>query len=234
MLTVNQLQVGYDDSIIIWDAEFTVDRGQIVAILGRNGSGKTTLLKGLLKHNTIFSGNVYINGKNTSLLDTHEIIAMGVGYVPQSRDIFPNMSVEDNIKLGSAGRADRFLENDAVDYVYDYFPVLKEISDKDAGVLSGGQKQQLAIARALNANPDLLLLDEPSEGVQPSIVEDIGTQLQKIADERDIGVLMVEQNLELALSIADYCNVLENGRIVEQGTPEELTEQNAIEKYLTI
>jgi urea ABC transporter ATP-binding protein UrtE len=233
MLTANSLRIGYDDSTIIWDVDLMVEKGQIVAVLGRNGVGKTTLLRGITRRVPPTSGNVYFHGNNVIDLEPFELAARGMAYVPQSRDIFSSISVEDNIRLGSAGRS-KFLLDDVMNHVYDYFPALQEISDRNGGALSGGQKQQLSIARALNSDPDLLLLDEPSEGVQPSIVSDIGTQLENLSKDRDMGVLIVEQNLDLALHIADYCYVLENGRIVESGTPAELESADAIEEYIIV
>lgn len=234
MLTIQSVQIGYGNSTVIWNVDLTVEDGQITAVLGRNGAGKTTLLRGIMGQLSCTSGNVYFNGENLHDLKQYEVASEGISYVPQSRDIFPDISVENNIRLGSASRSQYLLDNDIVDYIYDYFPALEDIKDREGGALSGGQQQQLAIARALNADPELLLLDEPSEGVQPSIVSDLASQLPDIASTHDIGILIVEQDLEFALNVADYCYILENGRIVEEGTPDELEESGDIEEHLVV
>lgn len=234
MLTIQSVQIGYGNSTVIWDVDLTVEDGQITAVLGRNGAGKTTLLRGIMGQLSCTSGNVYFNGENLHNLKKYQVASEGISYVPQSRDIFPDISVENNIRLGSASRSQYLLDNDIVDYIYDYFPALKDIKDRKGGALSGGQQQQLAIARALNADPELLLLDEPSEGVQPSIVNDLASQLPDIASTHDISILIVEQDLEFALNVADYCYILENGRIVEEGTPDELEESGDIEEHLVV
>lgn len=234
MLTIQSVQIGYGNSTVIWDVDLTVEDGQITAVLGRNGAGKTTLLRGIMRQLSCTSGNVYFNGENLHDLKQHQVASEGISYVPQSRDIFPDISVENNIRLGSASRSQYLLDSDIVDYIYDYFPALEDIKDRKGGALSGGQQQQLAIARALNADPELLLLDEPSEGVQPSIVNDLASQLPDIASTHDISILIVEQDLEFALNVADYCYILENGRIVEEGTPDELEESGDIEEHLVV
>jgi urea ABC transporter ATP-binding protein UrtE len=234
MLTIQSVQIGYGNSTVIWDVDLTVEDGQITAVLGRNGAGKTTLLRGIMGQLSCTSGNVYFNGENLHDLKQYQVASEGISYVPQSRDIFPDISVENNIRLGSASRSQYLLDNDIGDYIYDYFPALEDIKDRKGGALSGGQQQQLAIARALNADPELLLLDEPSEGVQPSIVNDLASQLPDIASTHDISILIVEQDLEFALNVADYCYILENGRIVEEGTPNELEESGDIEEHLVV
>lgn len=234
MLTISEATIGYGESVVVRDVDLQVEENQIVAVLGRNGVGKTTLLRGIMGLNRLRTGHVFLRGDNIVSKKPHEIAKAGIGYVPQSRDIFGSISVENNIRLGSAS-ADGFLLRDEInDYIYDYFPALNEKSDANGGSLSGGQQQQLAIARALNSDPDLLLLDEPSEGIQPSIVAEIGDQLNRIREEQGLSVLVVEQNLDLALDVADYCYILETGQVVEQGTPEELTAADKIEQYLVV
>lgn len=234
MLTVQSVKIGYGSSTVIWDVDLTVEDGQITAVLGRNGAGKTTLLRGIMGQLTCTSGNIYFDGENIHSMKQYEVATEGISYVPQSRDIFPDISVKNNIRLGSASRSQYLLNDNILDYIFDYFPALEEIKDRKGGALSGGQQQQLAIARALNADPDLLLLDEPSEGVQPSIVSDLASQLPEIASTHDIGILVVEQDLDFALNVADHCCILENGRIVEKGNPKELEESGNIEQYLTV
>jgi len=234
MLRTSEVHIGYGESTVIWDVDIEVKTDQIVAILGRNGVGKTTLLRGIIGLNDLQGGHVFLDGENVSTLRPFEMAAKGVAYVPQSRDIFGAISVENNIRLGSAISDEFLLKSDVPSYIYEYFPALKEKSGAKAGTLSGGQKQQLAIARALNADPSHLLLDEPSEGIQPSIVHEIGEQLKRIRDSRGISVLIVEQNLNLAMEVADYCYVLETGRVVEQGTPKEIKSSGAVDKYLSV
>ena len=234
MLRTSDVQIGYGESTVVWDVDVEVETDQIVAVLGRNGVGKTTLLRGIMGLNELQGGHVFLDGENVSTLQPFEMAAKGVGYVPQSRDIFGAISVENNIRLGSASGDQMLLKGEVPEYIYEYFPALEEKADAKGGTLSGGQKQQLAIARALNADPTHLLLDEPSEGIQPSIVHEIGQQLKRIRDNRGISVLIVEQNLNLALAVADYCYVLETGRVVEQGTPEEIEASGAVDEYLSV
>lgn len=234
MLELEDVRIGYGESTVVWDVDMAVDDGDIVAVLGRNGAGKTTTLRGILGLTPPTSGTVRFDGEDITGLAPYQTASRGIGYVPQSRDIFGSLSVEDNIRIGSASREGPLLTETVDDYIYDYFPALREKADAKGGVLSGGQQQQLAVARALNADPDLLLLDEPSEGIQPSIVAEITEQLQDINRERDVAILIVEQNLDLALSVADYCYVLESGRVVEAGSTEELTADDRIETHLSV
>lgn len=234
MLELEDVRIGYDESTVVWDVDMAVGDDDIVAVLGRNGAGKTTTLRGILGLTPPTSGTVRFDGEDITGLAPYQTAARGIGYVPQSRDIFGSLSVEDNIRIGSASREGPLLTSEIDDYIFEYFPALREKFDEKGGVLSGGQQQQLAIARALNADPDLLLLDEPSEGIQPSIVAEITEQLQDINRERDVAILIVEQNLDLALSVADYCYVLESGRVVEAGPTEELTAENRIETHISV
>lgn len=234
MLTASEVTIGYGESTIIRSLDLTVKENQIVAVLGRNGVGKTTLLRGIMGLNKLSAGHVFLHGEEISYKKPHEVVKEGIGYVPQSREIFGSISVENNIRLGSAS-TDGFLLKDSIDErIYQYFPALQKKASEKGDKLSGGQQQQLAIARALNSDPDLLLLDEPSEGIQPSIVSEIGEQLKRFRDEQGLSVLIVEQNLELALEVADYCYILENGHIVEQGPPEKLEEENKIKQHLVV
>ena len=234
MLLVSEADVSYGESTVVREVDLAVEEAQIVAVLGRNGVGKTTLLRGIMGLTPVTGGHVFLNGEPVEGWEPYEIAAEGVGYVPQSRDIFPSISVENNIRLGSASAPGFFLDPSVPEALYEYFPALREKAAEKGGSLSGGQQQQLAIARALSADPDLLLLDEPSEGVQPSIVAEIGERLEAIREDRGLSVLVVEQNLEFALSVADYCYILEAGRVVEQGSPDALEAADAIEQYLVV
>ena len=191
-LEITNLNAGYDGTPILRDVSFTVGDGEIVGIVGRNGVGKTTLLKaimGLLEPET---GRITYNGESMTGKSADEHARRSIGYVPQGRDVFPGLTVEENLLIGeSVGGDDETL----YEQVYDYFPILEERANQDAGTMSGGQQQMLAIARALVGGPDLLLVDEPSEGVQPSIVQSITKDLRQINEEFGTTILFVEQNL---------------------------------------
>jgi urea ABC transporter ATP-binding protein UrtE len=234
MLELDGVRIGYDQSTVVWDLDLEVADDDIVAVLGRNGAGKTTTLRGITGLTPPTRGEVRFDGETISGMEPYEIAARGIGYVPQSRDIFGSLSVEDNIRIGSASREGALLKKEIDDYIFEYFPALREKFDAKGGVLSGGQQQQLAIARALNSDPDLLLLDEPSEGIQPSIVAELTEQLRSITRDRDVAILLVEQNLDLALEVADYCYVLESGRLVEEGPTADLVAENRIEKHISV
>jgi urea ABC transporter ATP-binding protein UrtE len=234
MLEIDNVRVGYGESTVVWDLSMEVEDNSIVSILGRNGAGKTTLLRGIIGHNPPSQGEIRFDGEEITGLEPYQIAKHGIGYVPQSRDIFGSISVENNIRLGSASKGGRLLNSDIEEYIFDYFPALEERRKAKGSALSGGQQQQLAIARALNSDPDLLLLDEPSEGIQPSIVKDIGRQLNRLSEEQDISVLIVEQNLDLVTATADYCYILESGEIVDHDDLDALIEGDRIEKRLSI
>ena len=234
MLEVEGVRIGYGDSTVIWDVSIDVDDNSIVSILGRNGAGKTTLLRGIIGQNPPSRGEIRFNGEKISGMEPYQIASKGIGFVPQSRDIFGSLSVEDNIRLGSASREGTLLKEDIEEFIFEYFPALEEKRAKKGSTLSGGQQQQLAIARALNSDPELLLLDEPSEGIQPSIVKEIGRQLNRLSEEQDISVLIVEQNFDLVKTVADYCYILESGNIVDENELDVLLEEDSLEKHLSI
>lgn len=234
MLDISNVHIGYGEGEIIHGASLEVPENSVVAVLGRNGVGKTTLLRGIMGLNTVSSGEITLAGEDITHLEPFEIASRGVALVPQSRDIFGTLSVRNNIRMGSASRSGRLLDKEIDESIYEYFPMLREKSEAKGGTLSGGQQQQLAIGRALNSDPRLLLLDEPSEGIQPSIVADIKTRVQQILEKRDLSVLLVEQNLKFALDLADYCYIMESGRIVESGPTEELQRDDKIKTHLQI
>ncbi|WP_340149591.1 ABC transporter ATP-binding protein [uncultured Sneathiella sp.] len=213
MLELRNLSSGYGDALVLRDFSCRFENGRVTALMGRNGMGKTTLLKtimGLIKPK---SGSVLFDGQALEAWPTHMISRAGIGYVPQGREIFEDFSVEENLQLGLLGRdpagALPFSQ------IYDWFPLLKERADQRAGTFSGGQQQILAIARALIGGPKMLLLDEPTEGIQPSIVHDIGLQLARIAKETGLGILIVEQNVDMVRTLADQVLFMENGEIRE-------------------
>jgi urea transport system ATP-binding protein len=217
MLRVDRLDAAYGKSQVLWGIDLAVAPGEAAALLGRNGVGKTTLLRTILGLHPCAAGRVFIGGDaavDVTDLPAHRRARLGVGYVPQGRDIFPHLTVEDNLEVGlaAAPRGAR-----VPDLVYELFPVLGEMRGRKGGVLSGGQQQQLAIGRALAARPRLLILDEPTEGVQPSIILQIEEALGRIRRELGVAVLLVEQYLEFAWSFATSYFVMQKGRIVDRG-----------------
>ena len=234
MLIVRDLAAGYQRGSRVLDGvTLRIERGEVVALMGRNGMGKTTLMKAIAGHLLDAAGSIIFNGVEMLGLAPHQIANFGVGYVPQGRDIFSDFTTEENLLMGVVGK--KQLPNRVPDWVYEIFPVLAERRRQFAGTLSGGQQQQLAIVRALIGEPILLLLDEPSEGIQPSIVQEIARTIRKIARQRNLTVLVVEQNLEFVLSTASRCLFMENGRIAEEA-PVELVRSGSslIQKYLSV
>ncbi|MEI7025399.1 urea ABC transporter ATP-binding subunit UrtE [Paenibacillus sp. y28] len=231
MLNIKQLEVGYGESMILRNVNVRLEPGQVVCLMGRNGVGKTTLMKtimGLLKPK---KGEIRFGERDITPLPPDKRAKAGIGYVPQGRDIFAQLTVEENLLLGyEAG----LLRKPAIPAsIYDMFPVLKEMLHRKGGDLSGGQQQQLAIARALMSEPRVLLLDEPMEGIQPSIVQLIESIIENIKSNREIAVLLVEQSLEFATRIADYYYVLDRGTIAAEGSSSELSEEQ-VRRHLTV
>jgi urea transport system ATP-binding protein len=212
MLTVNQLNVGYGQSQVIKDATFTVGDQEILAIMGRNGMGKTTLLKSLIGILPARSGSVKLADRELSALAPHERVRGGLGFVPQGRMIFPALTVTENILTGARGS----LEKSTWDEIYALFPVLYEMRKRKGGNLSGGQQQQLAIARALIAHPKVLVLDEPTEGIQPSIIKDIARALKEIRKLRKLAIIVTEQVVSFMMDVCDRALVIERGRFVHE------------------
>jgi urea ABC transporter ATP-binding protein UrtE len=234
VLIVRDLAAGYQRGSRVLDGvTLRIERGEVVALMGRNGMGKTTLMKAIAGHLLDAAGSIILNGMEILGLAPHRIANFGVGYVPQGRDIFSDFTTEENLLMGVVGK--KQLPNRVPDWVYEIFPVLAERRRQFAGTLSGGQQQQLAIARALVGEPILLLLDEASEGIQPSIVQDIARTIRKIAGQRNLTILVVEQNLEFVLSTASRCLFMENGRIAEEA-PVELIRSGSslVQKYLSV
>jgi urea ABC transporter ATP-binding protein UrtE len=234
VLIVRDLAAGYQRGSRVLDGvTLRIERGEVVALMGRNGMGKTTLMKAIAGHLLDATGSIIFNGVEILGLAPHQIANFGVGYVPQGRDIFSDFTTEENLLMGVVGK--KQLPNRVPDWVYEIFPVLAERRRQFAGTLSGGQQQQLAIVRALVGEPILLLLDEPSEGIQPSIVQEIARTIRKIAGQGNLTILIVEQNLEFVLSTASRCLFMENGRIAEEA-PVELVRSGSslIQKYLSV
>ncbi|AIB13532.1 urea ABC transporter ATP-binding protein (plasmid) [Azospirillum argentinense] len=220
MLSVNQLRVSYGESEVLHGLDFTVAPNEIVAIMGRNGMGKTTLMKSLMGIVPTRSGAIRIGGDEITGLKSYERVAKGVAYVPQGRMIFPTMTVQENIETGLSVHGGRSVPGD----LYELFPVLLEMKGRRGGNLSGGQQQQLAIARALATKPKVLLLDEPTEGIQPSIIREMARTLRRIRDEKGLSIIVSEQVLSFALDIADRVLVIENGEIVHEDSRDQVDE----------
>jgi urea transport system ATP-binding protein len=218
-LQVDHLSVAYGQSQVIADLSFTVKDREILAVMGRNGMGKTTLFKALIGLLPVRGGQVGLYGADITADESYERVAKGIGYVPQGRQIFPTLTVEENIETGLRTRKDRIPSE-----IYEFFPVLKDMRRRRGGNLSGGQQQQLAIARALASRPKILLLDEPTEGIQPSIIKELATILRRIRDRWQIAVAVSEQVLSFALSVADRILVIDRGRIVHENARGEIDE----------
>ncbi|MEM7466080.1 MAG: urea ABC transporter ATP-binding subunit UrtE [Pseudomonadota bacterium] len=232
MLQLENINQFYGDSHTLWDLTLDVPSGSRTCLLGRNGVGKTTTLKCVMGLQAISGGALNFDDQDIAGLPAAHRAALGIGYVPQGREIFPRLSVEENLKIGFAVcPADKAQE--AYERVLDIFPVLRQMLGRAGGDLSGGQQQQLAIARALILEPKLLILDEPTEGIQPNIVNEIGELVVKLNEEQGITVLLVEQKLALVRRIADRFFVLDKGRVVANDRIENLND-DIINEHLTV
>jgi urea transport system ATP-binding protein len=229
MLNVSDYRVKYGQSEILRGLNFKVQPNEIVAIVGRNGMGKTTLMKSLMGVIPSAGGKVELEGKDLTGLKSYQRVESGFGFVPQGRMIFSTMTVRENIETGLTTTKNRSVPRE----LYDLFPVLLEMRNRRGGNLSGGQQQQLAIARALASDPKMLLLDEPTEGIQPSIIKDMATTLKQIRDQRGLSIVVSEQVLSFALDIADRILVIEKGEIVHEETRAEADEEK-IASYLAV
>jgi len=230
ILEVKNLDVYRGPNHILHNVNFSVKEGQIVALLGRNGMGKTTLLRSIIGLTPTHGGSVILQGKDVTHVPPHKIAALGVGYVPQGREIFPFHTVEENLRLGRSGLKDKTIPHET----YDYFSLLRERTKQKGGTLSGGEQQMLAIGRALARRPRLLLLDEPSEGIQPNIVQVLCQIIKRINEEQGVAVLLVEQNVDFAFSMAHYCYVIEKGEICSQGPADGIRNDEIIRTYLAV
>lgn len=229
MLNVSQLRAAYGGSEVLHGIDLKVEPGEIVAIMGRNGMGKTTLMKSLMGIVPQKSGTITIGDTSVSGLKTHQRVASGLGYVPQGRMIFSAMTVKENVETGLTVTGSKTVPED----IYELFPVLVEMKSRRGGNLSGGQQQQLAIARALASNPKVLLLDEPTEGIQPSIIREMARTLRKIRDEKGLSIVVSEQVLSFALDVADRVLVIENGEIVLD-KPRKGLDEAKVSKFLSV
>jgi urea transport system ATP-binding protein len=229
MLEVSGLHVGYGESAVIRDVAFELSDTGALAIVGRNGMGKSTLLKSLIGMIPTRGGRVIFNGVDVTHWASHKRVLAGMAYVPQGRLIFPHLTVEENIRTGLESR--RY--QDIPSFVYEFFPVLAEMKDRKGGFLSGGQQQQLAIARALVSKPSLLILDEPTEGIQPSIVKELARTLDRLRHELGIALVVSEQVLSFALALTDQLHVLDRGRIVRSAHRDQVDVED-VRSFLTV
>jgi urea transport system ATP-binding protein len=229
MLNVSGLHVSYGQSEVLHGLDFKVAPNEIVAIMGRNGMGKTTLMKSLMGIVPTRSGSVTVGSTDITRLKSYERVANGVAYVPQGRMIFSTMTVQENIETGLIPHGGGKVPGD----LYELFPVLLEMKGRRGGNLSGGQQQQLAIARALATKPKVLLLDEPTEGIQPSIIREMARTLKRIRDERGLSIVVSEQVLSFALDIADRVLVIENGEIVHENLRADVDEAK-VARFLSV
>lgn len=211
MLELKKVDSYYGESRVIEGLSFDVPDKKVVGLIGRNGVGKSTTLKSIMGIVRTPVGEIIFDGKNITKLPVYERVKLGVGYVPQGRDIFPQMTVRENIELGLQPIGGK---GKVPDYLYELFPILPKFANRKGGDLSGGQQQQLAIARALAADPKILILDEPTEGIQPSIIQDIGAAIKKINEWKGITVLLVEQYLDFVMQNTDMLYVMEKGEII--------------------
>ncbi|MFY0679575.1 MAG: urea ABC transporter ATP-binding subunit UrtE [Thalassovita sp.] len=229
MLNVESLRASYGESEVLHGLDLKVEPGEIVAIMGRNGMGKTTLMKTLMGIVPEKGGDIAVANTSVTGLKSHQRVANGIAYVPQGRMIFSSMTVQENVETGLTVTGQKQVPDD----IYELFPVLLEMKDRRGGNLSGGQQQQLAIARALASNPKVLLLDEPTEGIQPSIIREMARTLRKIRDQKGLTIIVSEQVLSFALDVADRVMVIENGTFVHD-SPRAGVDEAKVSKFLSV
>lgn len=223
MLTIENLNQYYGGSHTLRGVSLSLKQGEVTTLLGRNGVGKTTLLKCLMGLLPIAKGSVSFEGREITRIPSYARAAIGMAYVPQGREIFPRLTVEENLLMGLAnGKASRGIPG----YIFEMFPVLRDMLKRRGGDLSGGQQQQLAIGRALTMRPKVLILDEPTEGIQPSIIKDIGAAIRKLAEGGEMAILLVEQYYDFAEPLADQYAVMARGEIIKAGPGSEMQAEN--------
>jgi branched-chain amino acid transport system ATP-binding protein len=231
ILEIRDLEAGYGRSVVLHGISLTINKGEIVTILGANGAGKTTVLKTVSGVMDAQKGSVLFEGREIRGVDPDKVMRLGISHVPEGREVFPFLSVRENLRMGAYTRKDPAGVAEDLEAVFGYFPVLRERADQRAGSLSGGEQQMLAISRALMARPRLMLLDEPSLGLSPKLVKDIFEIVVRINRERGVTILLVEQNANMALQTADFGYVLEVGRIVMADTCARLLEKEDIKEF---
>jgi urea transport system ATP-binding protein len=231
LLDITNVTAGYGQTPVLFDVSMAVNKGDIVCLLGRNGVGKTTLLRSIIGLNKLTSGHISLEGRDVTKTPTYKRARQGIAYIPQGREIIPYLSVLDNLKMGFSASGKK--GNKIPSEIFDFFPMLGEHLKRQGGLLSGGQQQQLAIARGLMCNPKIMLLDEPTEGIQPSIVQEIEDTLRRINKEKGITVVVVEQKIEFARKLAKKFFIMEKGTIVEKGATDQLTDE-LLHRYLAV
>ena len=232
MLDVQNINKYYGSSHTLRGITMSVKQGECMALLGRNGVGKTTLLQCLMGVQSLASGSIHFDGKDISKLAPHARAALGMAYVPQGREIFARLTVEENILMGMATKPSQQAKR-IKNEIFDLFPVLRTMLSRRGGDLSGGQQQQLAIARALVAEPRLIIFDEPTEGIQPSIIKDIGRVIRLLRDRGDIAILLCEQYFDFAQELADRFVVLSRGEVVAQGDQSQMDSED-VKRHLSV
>jgi urea transport system ATP-binding protein len=231
MLTVSNLEVASGAVTAVNGVSITAEAGKVTCIMGRNGVGKTTLLRSVMGQFPARAGSVTLSGADVTRLPAHKRAKLGIALVPQGREIFPRLTVRDNLEVAFAARGKR--EPAAIDEVMGMFPILKQFAKRMGGDLSGGQQQQLAIARALVGNPKVLLLDEPTEGIQPNIIDEIGVVLRKLATERNLAVVLVEQYVAFVREVGHTFYALDRGKVVASGATGQLTDE-VVSRHLSV
>ncbi|MCF7992280.1 MAG: urea ABC transporter ATP-binding subunit UrtE [Thiohalocapsa sp.] len=231
MLQISKLNQYYGESHTLWDLDIDIAEGQCTCVMGRNGVGKTTLMECIMGLLPLRSGVMTFGDTDIARLPAERRAQLGIGYVPQGRQIFPLLSVEENLQIGLPARGDG--KKQVPEYIFELFPVLKQMLGRRGGDLSGGQQQQLAIGRALVIDPKLLILDEPTEGIQPNIVHEIGDIIRRLMGELGLTVILVEQKLPFARRVADRFVILDRGRLMADGPMDELND-GLVREYLTV
>ena len=232
LLSVRNLCGGYGGEQVLQGVDLTLNAGEVVAVIGRNGVGKSTLMRTLTGLLAPSAGTIHFNGVDITRAPANQRALRGIGYIPRGREVFPDLTVRENLLVGEVAGQGRAAPD--YDTIYRFFPILRERARQRAGTLSGGQQQQLAIGRAMIGHPSLMLLDEPSEGIQPSIIKDISRNVRALNAQTGVAVLLVEQNLDLIVSMARRGYVMEKGRIVASLGLDEITSRDAVRRYLTI
>jgi branched-chain amino acid transport system ATP-binding protein len=230
VLEISQLDVYYGDLQVLWDLSISIEEGKIITLVGSNGAGKSTAMKaitGLIKPRT---GKIVFNDVNIDRLPPHRIVEMGICLVPEGRRLFPGMSVLENLEVGASPKSARKNRDKNIVWVYEIFPILKDRAKQAAGTLSGGEQQMLAIGRALMSEPKMLLIDEMSLGLGPIIVQELSRIIKEINQSKKLTILLVEQDVQLALTLADFGYIIENGRIVDQGNSYKLLSSDKVKQ----
>ncbi len=231
LLKLTNVSAGYGQTPVLVNVDMTVEKGDIACILGRNGMGKTTLLRSIIGLNKVIKGDIVFDADDITNIPTYKRSRYGIAFIPQGREIIPYLSVLDNLKLGLAASKKKLKK--IPDEIFEFFPMLTQHLKRQGGLLSGGQQQQLAIARGLMCDPQIMLLDEPTEGIQPSIVQEIDATLKRINREKGITLLVVEQKIDFAKQLAQKFFIMEKGAIAAKGNTSDLTD-SLVRRYLTV